>query len=83
MRALIVDDELNIRKILRVILEENNLEVNEAATVAESVEASPLHIVAGFAAGLVGAEGKELTVTVTPLAQAALRQPVEVSLLCA
>ena len=37
MRALIVDDELNIRKVLRVILEENNLEVNEAATVAESV----------------------------------------------
>jgi two-component system response regulator PilR (NtrC family) len=38
MRALIVDDELNIRKILRVILEENNLEVNEAASVSESVE---------------------------------------------
>lgn len=37
MRALIVDDELNIRKVLRVILEENNLEVNEAATVTESV----------------------------------------------
>ena len=37
MRALIVDDELNIRKILRVILEENNLEVNEAASVSESV----------------------------------------------
>ena len=52
-------------------------------TVAESVEASPLHIVAGFAAGPVGAEGNELTVTVTPVAQAALRQPVEVSLLCA
>ena len=27
----------NIRKVLRVILEENNLEVNEAASVAESV----------------------------------------------
>jgi len=38
MRALIVDDELNIRKVLRVILEENNLEVNEAASVSESVE---------------------------------------------
>jgi two-component system response regulator PilR (NtrC family) len=37
MRALIVDDELNIRKVLRVILEENNLEVNEAGSVSESV----------------------------------------------
>ena len=37
MRALIVDDETNIRKVLRVILEENNLEVNEAASVSESV----------------------------------------------
>ena len=37
MRALIVDDEMNIRKVLRVILEENNLEVNEAASVSESV----------------------------------------------
>jgi two-component system response regulator PilR (NtrC family) len=37
MRALIVDDELNIRKVLRVILEENNLEVDEAASVSESV----------------------------------------------
>ncbi len=27
MRALIVDDEMNIRKVLRVILEESNLEV--------------------------------------------------------
>ena len=37
MRALIVDDELNIRKVLRVILEESDFEVHEAATVADGV----------------------------------------------
>ncbi len=37
MRALIVDDEINIRKILKVILEESDFEVHEAANVSEGV----------------------------------------------
>lgn len=37
MRALIVDDETNIRKVLRVILEESDFEVHEAANVSEGV----------------------------------------------
>ena len=36
MRTLIVDDESNIRKILRHILEEDDFEVSEAADVAEA-----------------------------------------------
>lgn len=46
-------------------------------TVAESVDEAPLQMVAGAAAGLVGALGSALTVTET-LAQEALTQPVVV-----
>jgi len=48
-----------------------------AGTVAESVDEEPLQIVDGVAAGLVGAIGKELTVTET-LAHEVLTQPVVV-----
>jgi len=37
MKALIVDDELNIRKVLKVILEENGFDVSEAASVSECI----------------------------------------------
>lgn len=37
MRALVVDDELNIRKVLGVILAESDMEVHEAASVSEAV----------------------------------------------
>jgi len=37
MRALIVDDEQNIRMVLKVILNEHNFDVDEAASVSESV----------------------------------------------
>jgi len=39
MRALIVDDETNIRKVLKVILEESRFEVHESGNIAESVAA--------------------------------------------
>jgi len=49
--------------------------VSPAPTDADSVDASPLKIVAGTAVAFVGVLGGVLTVTVT-LAQAALMQPV-------
>jgi two-component system response regulator PilR (NtrC family) len=36
MRALVVDDEQNIRKVLNVLLSENGFEIREAANIADS-----------------------------------------------
>ncbi len=37
-RVLIIDDEMNVRKILRVILEDEGYEVEEAASGSEGME---------------------------------------------
>ncbi|MBI3592348.1 MAG: response regulator, partial [Nitrospirae bacterium] len=38
MRAIIVDDEPNIRKVLKVILSESAFEVHEASDIADAVD---------------------------------------------
>jgi two-component system response regulator PilR (NtrC family) len=43
MRALIVDDEANIRKTLKVLLEETGFETYQASGIAEAAPFIPLH----------------------------------------
>ncbi len=43
MKALVVDDEQNIRKVLRIILAETNFSVTEAATLSDAIEQVSKH----------------------------------------